>query len=450
MKTPENDQKIYDLPSSLLVLGEAERQLDGSAVLSAVITGTHSQQTQDVINEWENVLRTHTTPWNTSQWAALSIEALWEEIAARIRPEPAVYVYKPDSYGNMRPYLLHNGRLIDNNQWGDEPYYGSRQPPKLQPQHAPHPRETLPLMIMALVDMAVDQFRQNKNLTAFTAVTGCIYQEYGLDKLIAYATRNVMKDVSAENMGTVLHTLNDNLPFDIVQPLWIKTGVTYAEFDWINKGLNDTTNTDTIQLLWSAIAATSHIHTKRHIQVLGDVLFGEQSMLYLEEEPGSCVRFKKALHKLLAMGPCEERFKAWCENRSTQALHSVFDVITEEVALTPYIPALLNICNTDQRLNFVQKIVRSRNTPALINVPEDYLRDALEEALKDGDLNFANLLMEKTSLQITEKEWDAFWGGIESEHPAFGRGLRAMMERKLMGAALSDTPAPSTPKTRKM
>ena len=452
MRTNKNDQQHYDLPSSLLVLGEAEGRLNGNAVLEALVTRTHSQQTQDVVNAWGELLRKHTIDWKTAQWKGFSIEKLWEEITARIPPPQLVYVYKPDNDGNMRPYVLHNGRVIENDQWGPsaEHYYGSPTNPGFSPQQDTHPREALPLMIIALVDMAVDQFRQYKNVTAFTAVIGCISQEYRSEKLIAYATRNVMKEVAPKEMGVVLHALNDDLPFDIVQPLWIKAGVNCAEFNWINKGLNDTTDTDAIQLLWSAIAATSHVNTKQHMQVWGDALFGEQSMVCLEEQSGSCVRFKRALHKLLAMGPSEERFKAWCKNRSTQALYSVFDVITAEVALTAYIAPLLDVCNTDQRLNFVQKIVHSRNTPALKNIPEDYVQHALEEGLKDGDLNFANLLIEKTALPISEQGWDMFWSGVESEYPAFGRGLRAMMERKLMEAALSDNCIPPTPKTRKM
>lgn len=456
MTTRKTTEKNYDLPFSLLVLGEEESKMSANDVLRSVTNGTLSHHSQDVINQWQKVLKNHTRNWSTQQWESISIEQLWSEITSRVRPEEVVYMYRSDYEGNMRRYMLHNGRMLEMDQWMHNDSGFGMWPDMnthVVPHQVSHSRDTAPLMITALVNVAVDCFSSNP--TPFIAVAQNAFKEYKnkfCEDLIFNTAHAAIKDVLPEDMGTVLKTLNASLPFNIVQPLWINAGIDLAQMSWVKKGLSKDTEY-ALRLTWNAIANASKQHSSlKHIHVMGDVLFSAKSLAYLEESEDAGKKFKQALGRVLTGANGDiERFKKWCATPSDCLAKKIFELITDSPKLLPYIPHFLDICNSDQKLEFIQKTVYRDNSLVLQSIPEEHLRCAFEDSLKDGNLTFANVLMKKSSLQITEKDWGVYWGWMESEYAELGRGLRAMMERKMMTAAVdpADTQQ-STSKKRKM
>lgn len=457
MKKRKNTTQTYDLSMSLLVLGEQEKNQSANDVLHALSKNSVSAQTKNLIKAWEKVLDQHTQNWSEDQWRKISVERVWEQVTSRIEPAEVVQIYRQDYDGTIRQYILQDDQLTQMNEWLSDDWARAWHSQNNMSYSVPHKRDVVPVMLKALLNISALQMHKQATAIPFAAVCGNIIKEYNQssEMLVQGHVASIFATLSQQNAHTLLKELHGKIPVKTMQRQWVKMGLKHAQVAWINKNWNKTKEGQSgAQILWEEIKAAAHT-TPKHTQVMGDALFSKNSKEKIEnyqdyQEKSS---FQNAIKNLLGcVDPQEDHFQTWCKTPSNKLTHIVFDVVISEKELFPFAKILINQCPPESRFEIIHKATIS---PSLMDflkfVPEVYIRESIGQYLNDGQLQLVNTLMEKTGIQLTEDNWNTYWSWMEGEHPVLGKGLRAIMEKNLMSAAIaSHEQMPSSNQKRKI
>ncbi len=443
MKKRKAPIQTYDLPESLLTLGEQEQNQTSNDVLHSLSKNNVSVQTKNLIKAWERVLDQHTQNWSEDQWRKISVEQIWEQVTSRIKPAEVVRIFSREYDGTISQYILQDDQLAHVNEWMTDEWVRAWHNQHEMNHEVPYKRDVLPVMLKALLNISALQMHKQATAIPFAEVCGNIIKEYNQssEMLVQGHVASIFATLSQQNAHTLLKELHGKIPVKMMQRQWVKMGLKHAQMVWINKNWNKTKEGQSgAEILWEEIKAAAHT-TPKHTQIMGDALFSKNSKEKIENYKDYQEKslFQSAIKNLLGhVNPQEDHFQTWCQTPSNKLAHIVFDVVISETELFPFAKILINQCPPESRFEIIHK---AAITPSLMDfltvVPEHYIRQSLEQYLKDGQLQSVNTLMEKTGVQLTEDNWNTYWSWMESEHPVLGKGLRAIMEKNLMSAAIA-------------
>lgn len=456
MKNRKSPSHTYDLPRSLLILGEQDREQSSSNVLRALIKNSVSAETKNLIKQWEKVLLQHTQNWSENHWKKISVEKMWEDITARIEPVECVQIYKYDYEGKIAQYILHDDQLTQVSEWMGEEWARAWHEQNSMNHQAPHKRDAVPVMLTALLNVAALQMHNQTNAVPFACVCKNVLEEYkqASEMFVQNHIDSLFSSLSQQNAHTLLKGMQDKILDKTMRRQWIKMGLKYAQAAWVNKNWSKVKDGKSdAEILWEEIKGAAHT-TPKHTQVMGDALFGKASKQKVDNyrDYQEKVLFQNAIRNMLSVPLQEDQLQTWWKNPSEQFSKVVFDVVISEKQWFPLAKILLNECSTESRLDVILNATTNRSYRDFLKiVPEPYIRDSIECYLSDGQLQLVNTLMETTGVQLTEDNWNAYWDRIEVETPTLGKGLRAIMEKKIMNAAIaSPEQTPSFNQKRKI
>lgn len=445
MKKTKKQTSNHDLSPSLLIVKDDLRSSD---ILNDIVKNKVSSDIQMLIQRWEDVVSEHTKNWSEKQWKAISTQDIWDEVTARIKSPESMHFIRHHYDGTIHQYILHEGHMLEttwtDNDWG----YIDRDSGYLRSASVPHERTVVPIMLKALINVAIKHHQNNQTLIPFAATSANILKEYGnlAHGFVESSMSLLLKTTPQQSTGDALKTLQEFLPFDEVQPFWIKKGVQYAQAAWINKGVRKDDQDSIRTFLYAVTNLPKTCKSSKYVESLGSVLFGQKVANTLD---GNGVGFCKALERFLQIAPIDIKlFEKWCTNPSDDLARNVLIVVGSDEKFAPYTKVMLEKCNLETRKNFIRQLVLENNPANLKAIPQHYIQECCLTHIKDGDLYFVNTLLTNTNTQLDDEHWDVYWGMMESEYPTLGRGLRSMMEKKMMNAAI--TPSSQTSTKRKM
>ena len=442
MKKRKSSTQTYDLPMSLLILGEQEQDQNSTDVLHALRKNTVSVETKNLVKQWEKILVEHTQNWSENQWKRISVEKVWGDITARIEPVESVQIYKYDYEGKITQYILQDDQLIQMSEWMGEEWARAWHDQNTMNYQTPHKRDVLPVMLTALLNVAALQMHNQANAIPFVCVCENIIKEYNKSSeiLVQHHIGSLFDALSQQNAHTLLKEFHDKVSIKIMRRQWIKMGLKHAQAAWINKSLSKVKDGKSgAEILWEEIKDAAHT-TPKHTQVMGDALFGKVSKQKVDDyqDYQEKVLFQNALKNILAVPLQEDQIQTWWKNPSDQFAQIVFAVVISEKQWFSFAKMLLNECSAHSRFDVIQKATTSPSFRDFLKVvPETYIRESIGEHLSKGQLQLVNTLMETTDIQLTEDNWNTYWNWMEIETPALGKGLRTIMEKKIMSAAIA-------------
>lgn len=442
----QNSDPIYDLSQSLLEIPEHESKTE---LLEAIVNGTVSKKTLALIKCWEDVLEGHTKNWGIAQWKAISIETLWEAISNRISPPQVMQVYRKDPYGNIQHFILHQDQFFEHNEdnWDQVFYAQDLYEHGINVRDVPHRRDVLPIMIKALMNVTITH-SQGSNMVPFVSVAHNITQEYQhrfTGALIAQNAYDILKATHSKNIGSVLETFSDKLPPTLMQRLWIKNGVSNAQKSWISKGIG-IDQSKGVCVFYEALKETSiKQDSLKHVHTIGDILFTGKHLAQINSSTQSA--FQSAVKKFVSISPAPslEQFKKWFTTAtpSPRAAQTILGALNVSNPLAKnYCQILVGASDPSLRNRLIEDLVVA-DSPFLNMLSNEDLHCYANKCIQNGDLAMVEKLMENVHLELTEKEWNSYWDWFTSAHMHLGGELRALMERKMLSAAIeqpSDVP----------